>query len=295
MSTSPHKMKTARLTAVYATLLCAGFRATAQSPAEWQERLVSRPLYLRGYWQEDTLEFDPAGVPIKTAHPGPFTLSGVDVTSVSIGNNTMVLRGYRVALTGQPNGRLERRTPESTTLIVSNLLNRNFKAKEEMKLTLHADAQGSFAAPVAAVFADGLLDFAKHVPTYWLCYAEGYMQREVSDDEAAGLTEGCLRRTGLGNRTMQDSDYTPASVEKIASLVWPHQVAELRLSGKSVIRVLVGEDGLPRALQVVKPVGAGMDESLMQAEAKASYRSATRDGKAVASAMDVELRLSSNK
>jgi hypothetical protein len=285
-------MKSVYIAVICGLLLSAGpMTARAQTAAEWQERLVRRPLYLRGYWQENTLEFDPTGQPIMAAHPGPLTLSGMDVTGVTINGNTMVLRGYRVALTGQPNGRLERRTPESTTLIVGNLLNRHFKAKEEMKLTLHADTQGSFAAPVAAIFADGLMDFAKHVPTYWLCYAEGYMLRDVSEDNAAAITDGCLRRTGLSNRPAEDGDYTPAGIESIPSIAWPHQVAELGVTGQSVVRVLVGENGMPHIFQVVKPVGAGMDESIMQAEAKAHYHPGSRDGKPVPSAIDVLLNL----
>jgi hypothetical protein len=285
-------MKWVYVTALYGLSLCATpARGQTESAAQWQERLVGRPLYLRGYWQENTLEFDPAGKPMTAAYPGPLTLSGMDVTSVSIGGNTMVVRGNRVALTGQSNGRLERRTPESTTLILTNALNRHFKAKEEMKVTLHADEHGSFAASITAVFADGLMDFAKHVPLYWLCYAEGYMLRDVSDDVAAKITEGCLTRTGLNSRTVEDGDYIPARAEGIAPLTWPHQVAELQLTGKSDVRVLVSEDGTPRVFQIVKPVGAGMDESIMQAEARGRYRPATLNGKPVPGSIDMQLEL----
>ena len=148
-----------------ALVMVAGVSAPAQSASDWQSRLVEHPLYLRGVWQENTLEFDALGKPMKAAHPGPLTLSGIEVTSVSVKGNAMVIHGSRVALVATADGRLERQTPESSTGIAFSLRKNNvFKAKEEMKLTLHADAQGSFEGAVKAIFADGLKEFSTSVP-----------------------------------------------------------------------------------------------------------------------------------
>jgi TonB family protein len=270
--------------------MVAGVSAPAQSVGDWQSRLVEHPLYLRGFWQENTLEFDALGKPMKPAHPGPLTLSGMDVTSVSIKGKEMTIRGHRVALVATASGRLERQTPESSTGIAFSLRKNNvFKAKEEMKVTIHADTQGSFEGPVKAVFADGLKEFSTSVPEYWSCYAQGYLAQDVPDQEAARTTSACLKTMGMDDEVLTSGDFRPPQLGTMPQLHFPPEVFELGLSGRCVARVLIGKDGVPRALQVLRPVGAGLDEELLQAESRAQYRPATIDGVAVTAAIDVPI------
>ncbi len=277
---------------VWAVAMGSGVYTAAQDSGDWQRRLVERPLYLRGFWQENSLEFDAQGKPLKAAHPGPLTLSGMDVTSVSVKGNTMVLHGNRVALVATAAGRLERQAPESSTEIAFSLAkNKVFKAKEEMKLTIHADAQGSFDAAVKAIFADGLKEFATSVPVYWSCYAQGYFETDAPDTEAAHTTSECLKKMGLDDEVFTSGEYHPPHLVTMPKLHFPPEVFELGLSGRCVARVLIGKDGAPRALQLVRPVGAGLDEELLQAESRAQYRPATIEGVAVTAAIDVPMEI----
>jgi hypothetical protein len=58
--------------------------AVGQSPdSGWNARLVGKPLYLRGFWATNKLNFDSTGKPLGNPRVGPVTLSGVDGALVS--------------------------------------------------------------------------------------------------------------------------------------------------------------------------------------------------------------------
>ena len=77
--------------------------------------LVGKPLYLRGLWEQDKLDFDAAGRPLGKATAGSMTLSGVDIMDAKMHGKSLVLTGYRVALVANEGFRegLERRTIRS--------------------------------------------------------------------------------------------------------------------------------------------------------------------------------------
>jgi TonB family protein len=56
---------------------------------------------------------------------------------------------------------------------------------------------------------------------------------------------------------------------------------ELKVSGVAVVHVRVGTDGVPVGLQIVRALGAGLDEQALQAASQDRFRPATRDGIAV--------------
>ena len=67
--------------------------------AELKARLKNKPLYLRGFWRDDTLHFDSTGQ-IIGGSPGPlaFTLSGFDLKSIRLQPNKLILEGQRVGI-----------------------------------------------------------------------------------------------------------------------------------------------------------------------------------------------------
>ena len=52
-----------RLLATFFLLLCCSFASAQSNLSELKARVVHQPLFLRGLWAGDKLEFDAAGVP----------------------------------------------------------------------------------------------------------------------------------------------------------------------------------------------------------------------------------------
>jgi hypothetical protein len=156
-----------------------------QSPSgKWSDRLVGKPMYLRGFWSADRLDFDGTGKLLSASPVGPVTLSGVDVTSVEMKGQSLIVHGNRVhgnrvALVAQGDGTLglERRVISSTTQIWPSLRRgdkNKFHAAEELTITMQPGSSGDFEAAITGIFAEGLAQLANAVPIYWKCYAANY-------------------------------------------------------------------------------------------------------------------------
>jgi periplasmic protein TonB len=59
--------------------------------------------------------------------------------------------------------------------------------------------------------------------------------------------------------------------------------------GVVVLRLVVGSDGNPRDIQVVRALGLGLDEKAIEAVRKWRFEPARKDGKPVAVAVNIEV------
>ena len=250
---------------------------------------MRQPLYLRSFLMGRELEFDGAGVAVGSAEkngpPGPVTLSGVDVVGVAVKGDKFVVRGERVALVGDAEGRLHRLGLYSTTHIFGALVFHEYKAKEEVKVTIHADAKGSFDAAVKAVFANGLEELATSVPGAWRCYAAGYFAHEVPDDEAEKIVEACVAKTSVPDETGEDG-FVPAKIVGNVRIQWTRQAAEVGAVAENRVHLVVGPHGVPLRFQVMRAAGAGLEEATMQGLSEAVFAPATKNGRPVAAGFE---------
>jgi TonB family protein len=261
-----------------------------------QAKLIGKPLYLRGFWMADKLEFDGGGHLLSPSQAGPLTLSGIEVSGLTVRGNELTLRANRVALVANAEGRLERRNIASTTLLFYSLRRspgNKFIAKEEVRIVLHSDSSKSFDAGLNAIFANGLKELASSVPNYWSCYAEGYFVRDVEIVEAEKTVEDCVQHGSLSHANAKDGesqvDFTAPEIIITATPQFNQVARELGVDGVSQIHVTVSANGIPVGFQVVRAVGAGMDEEALKTVYQYQFQPATRDGHPVAADIDVNL------
>jgi TonB family protein len=253
-----------------------------------RERLLHQPLYLRGFWTGFLLEFDASGQPMgrELAMPGPLTLSGIDVSNVSVQGKKLVLEAQRVALVAGADGRLERRGLLSTTLMFGTM-QKKYRAKEMVKIVVQADDAGNFDAPLRAIFANGLAQLAHSAPPYWRCYASGYFEQTTGGDPQRTV-EDCAERSGAFNAAT-DEDSAPDMLTE-PSVHGTREAAELNVSGESRVHFVVRPSGTPTDFQVVRAVGAGLDEATLQAVSECRFKPAMRDGIAIAAGLDFSMQ-----
>jgi TonB family protein len=268
--------------------------AVAAGPAPGSD-LVGKPLYLRGLWEQNQLNFDAAGQPVGKATAGSVTLSGVDVMEAKMHGKSLVLTGYRVALVAKSNPKdgLERRTIRSNARVGKD----SGKLIDKMKITIEPDAAGSFDEGLNAVFVEGLAGLGGSIPASWHCYAQSYFVPAVAED-ADRRVEECAsgrarKETGPVNRT--------GPVSKVAREMLPPKVTyqiepkftptarAMKLSGITLVNLKVDKDGVPSNVKIVRAAGAGLDEAAVEAVAHYKFQPATENGVAVAVNLNIEV------
>ena len=174
-----------------------------------------------------------------------------------------------MALVADANDVLQRQTPSSSTRIFGSLMpkdKRVFKAKEEMKITVEADEQGSFDAALKVIFANGLADLGTTVPPYWSCYAEGYFKQEMPVSEARKTVQACLRR-GDASEVKEgepiEGKYVPPRMISSVRPSFPPEAAELGVQGTIHVHCRVTRGGVCDGYQVVQALGGGVDEAML--------------------------------
>jgi TonB family protein len=270
----------------------------AQKPEEeLSERLIGRPLYLREAWISDRIVFDEQGRPIGEVHRGPLTLGGVDIQKVRINGSVLELRGERVALIAPSSGKpLMRSTSlNSTTQIWPSFRKgdgRFYKAAESVQFTVHADSHGSFDAALARIFADGIAEYGRTVPSYWRCYAATFFVDGEVVARANLEVEHCAGTQSRGVHTwaeQAEGGFTPVTVLQQTDSAYTNSAAAMGLTGTSTIYLTVEADGRPSEFQVIEPLGAGLDEETLESVSHFKFQPATLNGRPVRAAFVYEL------
>jgi TonB family protein len=265
--------------------------AVGQSPdSGWNARLVGKPLYLRGFWATNKLNFDSTGKPLGNPRVGPVTLSGVDVRSTAIEGKSLVIHGERVALVAKEDGKqgLERRVIR---------WGRSHES-EEMKITVQPDSTGSFEGALTSIFANGLAELSSSVPIYWKCYAASYFGPEIIKDNAEKEVEHCVTTVDASAMAGVEPAYNvggktlPPKMTVQTNYKYSPTALQMEINGTSVVHLRIGTDGIPAGIQVVRALGAGLDEQAMDATSRDRFSPATREGVAVPVNVNIEAHYS---
>jgi TonB family protein len=95
------------------------------------------------------------------------------------------------------------------------------------------------------------------------------------------LTQGGVRHTGGGVSA-------PSVLYKVDP-EYTEEARQARLSGSVLVSLIVGEDGHPRDIRIVRGLGLGLDERAVEAVARWKFRPGIKDGSAVATPATIEV------
>jgi TonB family protein len=227
-------------------------------------KLVHKPLYLRGLWASDKLHFDASGQLLSNAAAGSPSFSGIDIGTVSLKSNRLILTGNRVGLSFAPvdpthPGLLE---PQRHALA------------DRIRIEIDAPTTGDYGPALTAIVTPNLGDLATSAPEAW---------KRVLDPAAP--PEPRSPATGR-NRT-------PPRVLQSANPEFSEVARRLKVSGVSRIHLIVEADGSISHLRIDHPLGLGLDEQALLAVQQYIFAPATRDGQpaAVPLSMDVNFQV----
>lgn len=249
---------------------CETLRAQT-TEAEISARLVGKPLYLRGFWTGEKLRFDGNGVPAKGYPAAPFTASGVDVDQVQLRGDTLRLDGVRVVLGFKDNPVGDRFEMDRSRGPGRPADLEPVKVEIEIKGTRGRD----FGKALQAVFATNLADLMPSLPECWRWYAGQHFVPQAATAAPVERRQPPVAGGRVGGRVSQPRLLKSVDPE------FSEYARVLKVSGNVLVHLVVGTDGLPRHVEVRRPVGFGLDEKAVEAVQQYRFEPAVKDGQAV--------------
>ncbi len=329
--------------------------AGSDTPELLAKQLEGKTFYLRGFYQDEHLEFDTAGNPSRPLQKGSFALSAVEIDQVKFTKHSMELKAHRIglhffgALPYEDDTKpfelikvdpkksieidIERRVIEPEKKKKKKDLEKEVAAKAaatragtpavakdatsplptvpaasdtdtETAAAPAPAAVGTAALPASAaatapavspdhdprvsflelsktinlIFAPGLNDSViTTLPPYWQNYfadKAGRLSRAAKVDASAMRPGGDVKPPHL--LTMID----PASNE---------YAQKNNIAGIIFLQTVVGANGQPGEVNIVRPIGFGLDEKAVEAVQHSQFRPGTLNGKPVAEVINLQV------
>jgi TonB family protein len=273
-----------RLVVILLAFLLPSPLVAQKTEAYLRARLIGKPLYLRGLWSKDKLEFDSTGQLVGSSAAAPFTLSGMDVQDVRLSSKGLELDGERVGIIFQKDAvsRQNLKVPKK------------FGGADPEKLTVHIarPADGDFTAALDEVVTSNLGDLVHEMPWFWQKYARSHFQpadSEVVDvnPQAHGRSEQSQPGTA-GFRRIGGGVTAPVLTYQ-AEPEFTQAARGQKLSGVVLVSMIVDTSGNSMQVQVLRPVGLGLDENAVAAVSTYRFKPAMLDDKPVPVALNVEV------
>jgi TonB family protein len=125
------------------------------------------------------------------------------------------------------------------------------------------------------IFASGLDEKLRaQMPEFW----QLYYQAQAAGTDYRPHDPKVLRSSAVDQQAKLVSSIAPDSNEYAQSS---------GIAGRALYRAVIGPDGIPAEIAVVRPIGFGLDENAVAAIRKATFQAATKDGQPVAETLDL--------
>jgi TonB family protein len=273
---------------------------------ELRQALLNRHLYLRGLWLSDDLHFGLTGSLSSQSAHGSFTLCDVQIDKVRLTKKRLELEGARYGIHFEDEGDWSQQaaafdririTPKKKHLrividrqvVVSPKKEKKHGRRSESRpaarpqtaaapapeTTHPAAAAALLRADLNRIFAPGLdAGMIGAMPAYWQFFYNAQTKHQSIEPTDPNIVRP---GPGVAGPTLVHN-IVPASNE---------YAQHAQVAGVASYKVILGPDGKPLAVAVYRPIGFGLDENAVAAIRKATFTPAHRDGKAVASVIDM--------
>lgn len=285
----------------------------AQSPdiqQSLQSRYQDKILLLRGFFPGDKLRFDAVGAPIGNPSAGNWTTDGfVLITETKVVGRTLVVQGRRMLVISVGHGfQFRADTPKKRKKLSS--------VEIEAEIGTGNPSEGVDAL-MAKVFLTDNDSLVALVPPYWqTCVSAGL--NDVNDPKYSGChfstdmlsIPGVNAHADLRANTGKDQTSSPGSdsvrLFRMSKGVSPPKqifapepqfsivAREASLEGDVTLGLIVDDRGNPRNVEILYPLGAGLDEEAVRTISSWKFKPAEQDGHkpvAVQIAVEVNFRL----
>ena len=236
--------------------------------ADLDARLLHKPLLLRGFWAKDKLHFDSAGKLLGDHAQLPFTLCGINVESVQLTPGTLVLEGRRVGISFDHD---EREPIELTT----------GKKHDPERIHIEINAAPDYGPALDVIFASSLAELIPTLPAFWQRYALTHFPEHPATEPQSLPPTPPVARVGGSAKSPRLLHAVEPSYSEAAR--------QLQTSGSVRVNIVVNEQGKVTTVNIVRPVGLGLDDEAAAAVARYTFAPALREGQPIAVEVNVDV------
>lgn len=284
-------MKDQRLAVLFAPLLLciltAAPFASASDDVEGQLKsdYLDKVLTLRHFYKGDHLVFQSDGTLIGVAEVGPWTVDGqIAVTDIRVRDHALKIRGRRVFLVFDAKAKPYRDVLsllEESNAPDREKLKKSFQ-KQEAEIDIGLNSQepdlNEATTAMGAVFLTPGESMADIVPSFWRDYFEQHEGLPRTVHHSGPL----FRVSGPGGVSAPHATYSPEPA-------FSKEARAAKYQGTMTVSLVADASGAVRDVQIVKPLGLGLDENAVESVGKWKFEPAKKNGTPVAVELMIEV------
>jgi TonB family protein len=244
---------------------------------------LDKVLTLRHFHSGDHLKFRSDGTLEGYVSTGPWTLDGqIEVQEIHLHGAQLIIKGRRIhrIFDAQHNPQDQLTTigdhPDKQHKELEKDL-RRLKAEIEIELPSDLPDENVASAAMHAVFLTDSESMMDVVPSYWRAY---FAKRE---GKPAPQGKGPVYTVKSGE------GMSPPRVNFHPDPEYSEEARRAKYQGTIVLSLVVDASGAPRDLQIVTPLGLGLDEEAVKSVSSWTFRPGAKDGELVSVAINVEV------
>lgn len=270
------------LAVLLTSLAWAGDDVEAQLNANY----LNRVLTLRHFYQGDHLAYQFDGALIGIGTVGSWTVDGqIVVTTIAVRDHALRIRGRRVFLVfdakANPYRDVLNSLEESNTPDREKLAEFFRKKEVEIEIGLPSEKPDLIEATTAmnAVFLTPGEAMAGIVPDFW----RDYFDQQEGRPRSVRYSGPVFRVTGPGGVTAPRPIKTPDPE-------FSQEARAAKYQGTMTVSLVADASGAVRNVQIVKPLGMGLDEKAVESVSRWEFEPAKKNGTPVAVQLMVEVQ-----
>jgi TonB family protein len=236
-------------------------------------------LTLRHFYSGERLSFHSDGTLQGDAPIGPWTLDGqIEVEDVHLHGAHLVIKGRRIHRIFDA-----KHNPQDQLTTVKNEGGKLQKEMEKelrrlkVEIEIELPSEKDVSSAMHAVFLTDSESMMDIVPSYWRAY---FAKQE---GKPAPQVKGSLHSFKTG------SGMSPPHGTYVPDPEYSDEARKVKYQGTIVVSLIVDASGAPGDLQIVKPLGLGLDEKAIAAVSTWKFDPAQKNGTPVPAAIMVEV------
>lgn len=265
-----------------------------------KQKFVHKRFMLRGFYSDKQLHFDSTGNPVRPFHVGSWATSLIEVEKIHVASTHIELKGSRWAHVFDKESKF-----------------RSVRTSQELHIVVDRQSSTTDAAVIGLIeglFVNQNENMAGLVPDYWRAYFSGRLQLVPQEDG-----HNCRRIEGRVLRNPDGSLWFPCEehAKTTANLPAPSDVTSLPyhctkgilcpkalftpdpeyeelaravgFQGVMVLDLTVNADGNTGDIQILQPLGFGLDDKAVEVVRQWKFKPANMDGHPVPAGINVEV------
>ena len=288
--------------------------APASTPEALTAELIGKMFYLRGFYQDDKLEFAMDGKPVGNPQRGSFALSGVEIDKVKFNKHSMEIEAHRVGLhffgalpyedDTKPFERIKVDPKKAMHIEIDRLViepEKKKKKKDEKKDDKDKKDGAAIATAAPAVPPPVSPEHDPRVSFLQLSKALNVMFAPALDDSVIATLPAYWQNyfaTKAGKARSQRVDAT--ALRPGGDVKPPHLLTTIdpdsneyaqknNIAGMVFLQMVVDANGHPGDVTIVRPIGFGLDERAVDAVEHSQFRAGTLNGKPVSELVNLQV------